>query len=234
MPTLDTRTTLSPPSVADLIHVQDVSDTTDGATGTSKKMTLGELQTFLLSPVNAKSIVLNGDTGNAPWRVQSSNGASGDYATDQVLYFLYNTEYDHAGGAWKARDVNGLPCIRHGLESNWNNYGNYQFEWNLDIAPPASGAPMFDSRVYGMYYEYSTKTATWMWRSTAAGTVNSVTDMMLDPTSLQVGTHFNVNISTGAIAIGNTVATAAPTANRTVQINIGGNVYYLLASTAAS
>lgn len=240
MPTLDSRTALTAPAVADLIHVQDVSDTTDGSSGTSKKVTLADLRELMQALSNAEPIVLYGGTGNAPWRVQSSNGAANALVqNDQVLLFVYNTEYDQANSAWKARDVDGLPVIRHAFESLWNdsNIVN-QLEWNLDIALPGNGAPTFH-RIYGMDYYYDTAaadTAAWQWRSKATGgtTLAGGWDMILNATSLRVGANFTVNISTGVIAIGNAVGTGTPTANRTVQISVGGSTYYLLASTAAS
>jgi len=230
MPTLDTRTPLTTPAVADLIHVQDVSDATDTVNGTSKKVTLDDIQTFMNTEVNAKPIVLNGDTGNAPWRVQSSNAHTGaDFIADQVLYFLYNTEYDHPNSAWKARDVNGLPVVRYGFESNWQ--GN--LEWNLDVAPAGTGVPTFGKRLYGLEYSYGDNVAVWQWRSKTSPSIGTLWDMMLDDTNFQIGSSFNVVISSGAISIGNTVGTGSPVANRTIQLNAGGSTYYLLASTSS-
>jgi hypothetical protein len=234
MPTLDTRTALTTPVVADLIHVQDVSDTTDGANGTSKKVTLGGLQTLMNNHVNGdEAILLNGYSGNAPWRVFTSSQII--QATDQVLYTTYNCHYDPATG-WEVRDVEGVPCIRHGFESYWNDSGVVnQLEWNLDVAPAGTGAPSFNKRLYGMGYYWdgaNADNAAWQWRSNDTPSIGSLWDMILNKDQFQVGTHFTVQIATGVIAIGNAVASHTPTANRTIQISVGGGTLYLLASTS--
>lgn len=114
MPKLDSRSALTIPSSGDLLLIQDVSDTTDGATGTSKKITWANLsgEIFRPSDYGAVGDGSTDDTAAVQAAIDAAEVAGG-------IVFLEGKTYRIADGG--TMTLGSQTQVDYGLHVNANN-----------------------------------------------------------------------------------------------------------------